>query len=158
MRPVIISATALLSIMLLFSSCTKEEATGNIILGEELAEFSKATVYTDTLHGNFSRIYASTDSKLATHYLTMSITTENCSETVPGNKLQIKEFSFCRPLSSDSRDYTSDFSGDIYLIQYPTQTGGKAIIQMKNLKCSLKGENFTFDGHLVLDIIDSPLN
>ena len=102
-------------ILLCTVSCSKE-SIDTISIGEdipftfttgngEIIGFSRATIFTDTA-GDFSQIYAHTDGSSAEGLFTLSIQTENCTGKEEGENIKIKEFSFCKPLSSNSKDYT----------------------------------------------------
>lgn len=146
-------------------SCSKESIE-TISIGEdipftfttgngEMIGFSRATIFTDTA-GDFSQIYATTDGSLAEVLFTLSIKTDNCTGKKEGENIKIKEFSFCKPLSSNSRDYTTEHSGKIHFIQKTAGniSGLRVILRFSDIKCTLNGETYNMNGDLHLEVID----
>ncbi len=162
----LLTATLMLCILLCTVSCSKE----SISIGEdipftfttgngEIIGFSRATIFTDTA-GDFSQIYAHTDGSSAEGLFTLSIQTENCTGKEEGENIKIKEFSFCKPLSSNSKDYTTEYSGKIHFIQLQGSSvpGMKTILRFSEIKCTLNGETYSMNGDLHLEVIDRMTN
>lgn len=161
----LISIAAVAAAMLMCSSCTKldDDAAQTeipfMVLSSDGSDiiFEKKYAYTEILHGDFTCINASTNMKQADSYVSLRIITNNLSEADCLSKINLQEFSFCKPLSSSSYDYTTEYIGKMYLLKYD-MASRLMKIRMENVECTLSGVKYTLHGDFECEIIDSPVN
>lgn|GEM_PF-5436461 len=161
----LISIAAVAAAMLLCSSCSKLDDDADqteipfMVLSSDGSDiiFEKKYAYTETLHGDFTCINASTNMKQAGSYVSLRIITNNLSEADCMSKVNVQEFSFCKPLSSSSYDYTNQYTGKMYLLKYDNSSKMMRI-RLENVECTLSGVKYTFHGDFECEITPSPLN
>lgn len=173
----IIATFVLAALLITSASCSKDETPA-------IKDFTRSINFTvkakdvriaDTgknVNFNVSKAYTMPDNNTvfiatnneltANDHIYMMIKTGNCMGMETGSTLQVTYFSFCKPLSSDSHDYTNEYTGEIYLIKYPGYVGDDAIIRFNNVKCVLKGStyggSYTLNGDMKFKVVEYPLN
>ena len=164
----IIAMAAVSAVVFMCTACTKEDILSNdaarteipfMVLSSDGSTIllEKKVGYTEELHGDYSYISASTNMKMAESNFSLIIQTNNLRKADQLSKVNIKEFSFSKPLSGSSYDYTNKYTGKMYLLKYD-MASRLMKIRMENVECMLSGVKYTFHGDLECEIIDSPIN
>lgn len=145
------------------ASCAKDDEPGSTN-PDKTVQFTISS--TDGTSVNFSTkesftsgtstyFSAYTSSTTASSFVALDIKTNSCLDIKAGKELEIKSFALCKPLSSNSNDYSTKFTGKIYLINYPGSAGQIATIRFNNVKCSLGEATYTLNGDMQFNIIEN---
>lgn len=112
--------------------------------------FSDGVLYASTEIEGKSSLLVYSDGKMSDEFFSLCIYFEDVYSQKVGGKLVPSYFNFCFPFSSDSRNYTRDFTGSVILVG---RNDKEAVVRFNELSCSVAFGDYCFDGCLTVPIV-----